>query len=261
MELSMSFRAHRFAGAALVAAALTAFAPQQASADALHGSCVLSTAACADNGQITPTPDTSPDFSFWKAGGSTPAAQQHFLMAVLIPNSVVGAGAESFTINGTYTGLSSVPSTLASSTAWTSGFLDSYLGIAAQPNNPIGAWLPLTQALQLAQPYAPLATGFYVYTLDFGTVTFGGTTNPIFTTAFDFPTGTVITAFSYSSVCTKYGKDGKCKKYESNWTATANSAALQITGNKTGVPEPMTLALLGAGLGGIGLMRRKRKAA
>jgi hypothetical protein len=256
MELSMSFRAHRFAGAALVAAILAAFAPQQASADALHGSCVLSTAACADNGQITPTPDTSPDFSFWKAGSSTPAAQQHFLMAVLIPNSVMGASAETFTINGTYTGLSSVSvSAPVSSTAWTSGHLSAYLGLSTSPSNPIGAWLPL------AQVYEPLATGFYVYTLDFGSVTFGSKTNPQFTTAFDFPTGTVITAFSYSSTCTKYGKDGTCKKYKSNWTATANSAALQITGHTTGVPEPMTLALLGAGLGGIGLMRRKRKAA
>jgi hypothetical protein len=46
---------------------------------------------------------------------------------------------------------------LFSTTAWTTGTLADFLGITASPDNPIGAFLPATQALD------PGATGFFVY--------------------------------------------------------------------------------------------------
>ena len=90
---------------------------------------------------------------------------------VLVPNNAMNASALSFALTGTLSGTTS----LVSSTAWTSGALDAYLGApftGASPNNPIGAYLPSTQGLD------PGATGFLVYHVNLGTTTLNGPSNP-----------------------------------------------------------------------------------
>jgi hypothetical protein len=233
------------AGFAFAASLTFALIPGAASADALHVFCTAPTPACTSNGSITPTSTNPPTFGFKKSPDTGTA---DFLLAVLIPNSVSGADSESFTINGTFTGNAAVASSLFSTTAWASDTLETYLSIPATPINPIGALLPLTQFFE------PSATGYFVYKFDFGLVSFG-TNDPVFATSFVFPIGSIVTAFVKTTVC----HGGTCTD---NWVATANSSALIVTNGTSPppLPEPATIALLGAGLGGLGFLRRKRKA-
>lgn len=210
-----------------------------ASADAMHVFCTSPTPACLDNGSITPTSTNPPTFGFKKSPDSGLGT---FMLEVLIPNNVAGANAQSFSVNGTYTGSASVASTLASASAWTSGQLDTYLGISASPTNPIGAYLPLTQV------YQPSATGYFVYSFNFGSVNFA-TNDPLFATSYAFPVGSIVAAFFDKADCER-----DC------WVATANSSSLIVTSERKGVPEPATLSLIGAGLIGLRTIRRKRAA-
>jgi hypothetical protein len=230
-------------------------APQQARADALHVFCVSPTPTCTDNGTITPTTSTSPHFGFIKSPNS---GTDTFFLEVLIPDNVLGANAESFSITGTNTGNASVSSSLFSSTAWTSGFLDAYLGVNATPNNPIGAFLPSTQTLGAD----PLATGYYDYQFDFGAVTFGSTTDPIFfAPSFLFPEGTVIVGLADHVTVTCKKIDGiKTCTPNDDWIATASSSAL-IDSPPGSVPEPTSAALMIAGLLGLGAVYRRKHAA
>jgi hypothetical protein len=240
----------RFLGL-VAAAAMASFAvlasAQQASADTLHVYCTSPTTSCTDNGDITPTSTNPPTFGFehkppGQGGGE-------FYLEVLIPDNVVNADSLSITINGTNTGVAALTPGVFSSVAWVSGQLDVYLGIAAAPTNPIGAFLPLTQV------YQPSAMGYFVYQYNFGTVNFG-LNDPNFASSFVFPTGTVINAFLKETVCKH---NGDCTD---SWTATANSASLLITDGTPPppLPEPATLSLLGAGLIGLRFLRRKRAA-
>ncbi len=70
------------------------------------------------------------------------------------------------------TGTLSGTATLFSATAWTSGTLESFVGFPATPANPIGSYLPSTQALD------PGATGFFVYQVDLRGWTLQGTSKP-----------------------------------------------------------------------------------
>jgi hypothetical protein len=116
-------------------------------------------------------------------------------------------------------------------TQWTSGFLDTFLGFNAQPNNPFNTFSGLDGN----------AGAFFVYALNLGTQTVGkDQSGPLFS-ATDLPNGTFILDF--------LGVPGD----DTAW-ATPNSAALQVVT----APEPGTIALLGAGLFGlIGFARRK----
>jgi len=233
-------------GSAAVFASFVFFlAPQQASADALHVFCTSPTPTCTDNGSITPTSTNPPTFGFTKSPDTGSAT---FYLEVLIPDNVIGADTQSFSITGTNTGNGSVLSSLFGSSAWSSGQLDAYLGISAQPTNPIGAYLPLTQA------YQPSATGYFVYEFNFGAVNFGSN-NPTFVTSFIVPIGSIVTAFSKTVVC----NGNNCSD---SWTATANSSSLLITNGTPppSLPEPATLSLLGAGLIGMRFLKRKRAA-
>ena len=134
--------------------------------DPLHGFCngTLPAGACVDNGTNTPLGSNSSQFGFSISPG--PQTGQLFLV-ILVPDNYSHPSA--FAITGIHGGPAN---NLAISTTaildpvnplpWTSGFLDAYLGIAASPANPIGAYLPTTQVLD------PGATGFFVYAANIG---------------------------------------------------------------------------------------------
>ena len=128
--------------------------------DPLHGFCNGS--PCIDNGTNTPLGNSS-EFGFSISPGSQTGA---FFLDILVPNNY--SIPASFSITGSQGGAAnnqpiSTTASLFSVTAWTSGQLDTYLEISASPTNPIGAFLPTTQALD------PGATGFFVFQADLGT--------------------------------------------------------------------------------------------
>src|SRR5690242_9651053 len=130
------------AAAAMAAMASTpALAVKPVNPPTLHGFCSLGS-MCIDNGTNSPTTVNPPVFGFAASPGP---ATGTLWIDILIPNNItLGSLPTSFSISGALTGTAS----LFSSTAWTSGFLDSYLGIGASPANPIGAYLPATQGYQ-----------------------------------------------------------------------------------------------------------------
>ena len=208
--------------------------------DPLHGECL----GCVDNGTITPTSTDPLPFSFTKSPDS---GTEHFFLDILIPNNVVGSNAEAFSITGAHTHNVTVADHLVSLIPWTSGKLDAYLGISASPANPISAFLPSTDGVD------PGATGYFDYSFDFGSVTFGSLTDPTFTSSFLYPAGTIILAFADVQTC----KKNVCTD---DWTATAPSSAILETRGITvkKIPEPLTLSFLGAGLAGLAALRRRR---
>ncbi|MBN9510840.1 MAG: PEP-CTERM sorting domain-containing protein [Alphaproteobacteria bacterium] len=239
--------------AALVVAALAYTAPVRAQSlsdepDPLHGFCYGSS-SCSDNGTITATLSDPPEFGFSKspANGST----DQFLLEVLVPNNVAGATSESFILSGTDTSKKKATSSLVSTTAWTSGSLDTYLGISGSVSNPISAFLPTTQVDQ------PSATGYFDYQLNFGSVHFSMSRNPEFTTKSLFPEGTIIVAFADSGTTTTDKKSGLCLE---DYVATASSGAIAITGSHHHeVPEPATLGLFALGSLALAGLRRRRR--
>jgi hypothetical protein len=179
---------------------------------------------CNDNGAITPVPTNNPSFGFWDAGG--PATGTDIIVVLSLTN--LGS---SVALNPTNVAGSPATSATLLGTQWTSGFLDTFLGLGAQPNNPFNNYGGATGL-------DPGATGFFVYELNLGTQTVQAQANdlngPLFS-ANNLPLGTFILDF-----------------VDPPGIGTANSAALQV------VPEPGTLALLVAGLLGLaGLARRK----
>ena len=170
-------------------------------------------------------------------------ATGNLFIDILIPNNAPAPGP--FTITGALSGTA----TLFSSTAWTAGKLDAYLGISAAPANPIGAYLPATQTFQ------PGATGFYVFSANLGTATLLGTSgvgkpgqdNFLMQLGQSVPQGSYIVGFLDQGGRT----DG----------ATANSGAILVTDPPPpSVPEPATWAMMLAGFGAMGFaMRRTRR--
>jgi len=245
--------------AAFGVAAMTVLASSPASAT-LHGFCTpISAPNCVDNNTITPIDSNPPSFGF-KNSPTDAGTTTTFLLEVLIPNNVLNADSLSFSIDGTHTGNATVSSSLVSLTSWTSGFLDSYLGISAQPSNPLGAYLPSTQAFQAS------ASGYFDYQFNFGAVTFSALTDPQFTTTFALPVGSVILAFYDDGTQTcRLHPHPSCTE---DWTATANSGGLlEVTDFvpcadcvPQNTPEPMTVSLFGAGLAGAAAFARRRKA-
>jgi hypothetical protein len=213
-----------------------------ANADTLHGFC-SGAGQCVDNGTNSPT-TTNPPANFGFTG--SPGGSGPFDLVFLVPNNEDPTPAAlSFGVTGTFAGTA----TLFSSTAWSTGFLAGYLPFSASPANPIGAYLPSTQALD------PGATGFYVYDLiDEGTVTLTNHSGPTFNlSSGTLPLASYIVGFSASP----NGNDGF------DIGATANSGAIFETGTPPGTPppsntpEPSTSMLLGFGLLGLAGLRRK----
>jgi hypothetical protein len=193
----------------------------------LHGFCDT-VAPCTDNGTNTPTSVNPPDFGF-SAGGQS--ATGDLMIDILVPDNV-STPATTYTISGPLVGASTFTASLFSATPWTSGQLDSYLGISASPTNPIGAYLPSAQTFQ------PSATGFFVYAADLGTQTLPKNSNA---SNFDLLTlnkgllqGSYVVAFLDSS------------------NATANSGAIFETGRMPSTPEPSTWAMMLLGFAGLG---------
>jgi hypothetical protein len=205
--------------------------------DPLHGFCVAPL-TCSDNGTVTAITTTNlPTFGFDK---SPESGSGLFYLDALVPNSVAGAGSESFNINGTYTGNSSAQSVNMGD--WTSGDLTKYLGRSTSPSNPLSGWLPTTQQ------YQSKATGYYVYDFSFGSVNFSKD-NPLFSSKFAYPAGTIITAF----LCASQSK-GKC----TSWVSTAQSCALAVEYVAKKIPEPASISLFVVGLMGAARLRRRK---
>ena len=111
----------------------------------LHGYCAPATTECIDNGTNSPTMMNPPSqFGFTTSPG--PGSGDLFV-DVLVPNTVTNPAAISFALTGPLSGTAS----LFKTTAWTSGQLDGYLGISANPTNSIGAYLPSTQGFSFTK--------------------------------------------------------------------------------------------------------------
>ena len=230
------------AAAAFAALSTPALATAPVNPPTLHGFCSLGS-ICVDNGTNTPTSVNPPVFAFASSGQS---ATGNLWIDILIPNN--GAAPGPFTISGALSGTA----TLFSSTAWTSGQLDTYLGSAASPTNPIGAYLPATLI------YQPGATGFYVFQANLGLTTLLGTSGVggAGQNAYLLQLGQTVAAGSY--IVGFLDQTGA-----TSLGATANSGAILITTPPPpGVPEPATWAMMLAGFGatGFALRRSRRKA-
>ncbi len=105
-------------------------------------------------------------FEFCASPGSATGV---YVVDLLVPdNEDPNPAAVSYSFNGPLSG----SATLFSTTAWTTGQLDSYLGISAKPADPVGAFLPSTLFLDAG------ATGFYVYQVNLGSATLPGPSQP-----------------------------------------------------------------------------------
>jgi hypothetical protein len=216
--------------------------------DPLHGFCA---AGCVDNGTNTPITSNPPvNFGWTVSPGNS--ASGTMLVDVLVPDNlaVTAANAATVTISGSTVPGGTANFSLVSTTPWTTNTLSSYLGISASPNNPIGAYLPATQAL-LGFPAG--LNGFFVLQANIGVQDLNGPSGP-FTPTFSLNKGAqgmYLVAFLSDSANT--------------FIATANSGALfETTAGNTittvaAVPEPSTWLMMLLGFVGLAFAFRSRR--
>lgn len=172
------------------------------------------------------------DYVFRFTASPGPATGE-FIMDLLVPNNQDPNPAEvSYSVTGTFSG----SATLFSAKAWTSGQLDSYLGINAKPANPIGAFLPSTELLDAG------ATGFYVYQVDLGKATLPGPSHPD-----GSPFETIGPAVTKASWVVAFLNTGT--KSSPSWGATASGGAMFVRGAPASdTPEPVSFWMISTGL-------------
>lgn len=195
------------------------------SLDPLHGYCAPAATQCLGNGNTSVNAPSN--FGFTISPGP---ASGDLLIEILAPDNE--AQGPSYGLTGTLTGTA----TLFSATPWTSGFLDSYLGISASPANQISAFLPSTTALDSG------ATGFFVYQVDLGTQTLQGASNPNVGPLENIDSGIPLASYIVGFL-------NKGTADSADWIATDNGGAIFETSAPTdpaSAPEPTSIVLLGS---------------
>jgi hypothetical protein len=229
-------------GASLVLPVLIVATHPVASARTLHDFCTGSTYPCptqnySSNPVITTT-STNPTFGVTRAPDNNKGLNSPSItVVVLVPNNAPSANSLTFTVRGTGTGTSAATATLFSISAWTSGdLITSYFGLnrTGGPANPFNAFNGGTAVTG--------ATGYFVYTANLGSVTFGAP-DPTFSF-------TGISSFPVGSIFLSYVKDTAGGNAGTESDDTAPSSALLIAPASTSIhnPEPSSIALFGSGL-------------
>jgi hypothetical protein len=215
-------------------------APVQA--DSLHGFCATASdcSATSVNGNPVIQFNGSAQFGFYDAGGPVGPGLDEI---VILSTTNLGATIPfDFSIGGS-SGTSLL--SLFSTTPWSSGFLDSYLGISASPQNPFNNY---------GGPMGidTTVTGFFVYRAIGTGITLddqaGELNNPLFTIPGGLGAG-------------DFALDFFLPTGDSKWIGTPNSEALESVGPSTPVPEPSSLCMLGLGVISLLGFARKRFAA
>jgi hypothetical protein len=213
-------------------------------ADTLHGFC--STASDCTSTSVNGNPvilfNGTAQFGFYDAGGPATGTD---LVVFLSPTNL----GSNFTVVQVGTGLNPIGSANLQSGEWMSGFLDTFLGLTAHPENPFNNYGGPTGIDNTVN-------GFFVYELELDgqTLNPNGGSNPLFSflPSGGFPNnpgqaGLTAGDFVLDFLCTGLTCVG-----------TPNSEALGVGVPGVSVPEPSSLGMLGLGVVGLlGFARRR----
>lgn len=238
---------------AVLALSLVPLGAQMAFGDTLHGFCVSPATACPENNvggvTITPTSANPPYFGI----GSSGTTEGNFELVLMAPDNAVTPKSYSLIVNGTNVSNASVTSALFQPSpfaAFTSGKLETYLGLSYTPANPISGFLGATQHVDSG------ATGYYVYLFNFGAETGNpknDSTAPQFSIASgSVPLGSVFLGLEFNGATDIFSSSANI------FGATPPSASILEDGTpNTSVPEPADFALVGLGLLALGCARKR----